>query len=101
MPPDEQRYYGGLSGPSPTKAQADRFRTIRNWALIIITNLVSIFCMYYVLSGAHLSLIWGEIRSMSWHWVILACVSDGVVFVLQSWRWMLILTPVAPVSLWT
>lgn len=57
--------------------------------------------MYYVLSGAHIHLIWGDIRDMTWHWVALAVIFDVVVYVLQSWRWSLILRPVENVSLWT
>jgi hypothetical protein len=57
--------------------------------------------MYFVLSGAHISLIWGEIRSMAWHWVVLAIAADIFVYTLQSWRWLLILKPVEAVSIWT
>jgi hypothetical protein len=57
--------------------------------------------MYYVLSGAHISLIWGEIRGMTWHWIALAIAADVVVYTLQSWRWLLILKPVESVSIWT
>lgn len=101
MLPTKQRYYGGLSATSPTTVSQDRKRNIRNWALIIGTNLISLLCMYYVLSGAHIHLIWGEIRSMTWHWVVMAIVADVVVYLLQSWRWLLILKPVETISLWT
>lgn len=57
--------------------------------------------MYSVLSGAHVHLIWGEIRSMSWQWVALAVASDVFVYLLQGWRWALILKPVEAVSFWT
>src|SRR4051812_24493232 len=97
----KERYDGGLSAPSPTKASSERFKQIRNWTLIILTNLISLLCMYYVLSGAHINLIWGEVRSMTWHWVALAVVSDVFVYTLQSWRWLLILKPVETISIWT
>jgi glycosyltransferase 2 family protein len=76
-------------------------RTIRNWTFIILTNLISLICMYFVLSGAHISLIWGEVRQMSWHWVALAVTADVCVYMLQSWRWLLILKPVETIPLWT
>mgnify|MGYP002403039627 CR=1 FL=1 len=57
--------------------------------------------MYYVLSGAHISLIWGEIKGMTWHWIVLAIGADIIVYTLQSWRWLLILKPVETVSIWT
>jgi hypothetical protein len=97
----KQRYDGGLGASPTTTVSSDRVRTIRNWALIIATNLISLFCMYYVLSGAHIHLIWGEIGSMSWHWVVVAVLTDVLGYVLQSWRWLLILKPVETISLWT
>jgi hypothetical protein len=57
--------------------------------------------MYFVLSGAHINLIWGEVRHMAWHWVMLAIVADVFVYLLQSWRWLLVLKPVETISLWT
>lgn len=90
-----------MSATSTTSVSPDRFRNIRNWTLILATNLISLLCMYLVLSGAHIHLIWGEIRDMSWQWIVVAAVSDVLVYVLQGWRWLLILKPVEPVSLWT
>ena len=69
--------------------------------MIVVTNLVSVLCMYFVLSGAHIHLIWGEIRRMHWGWVSLAIGSDVFVYLLQSWRWGYILRPVERVSPWT
>jgi uncharacterized membrane protein YbhN (UPF0104 family) len=57
--------------------------------------------MYYVFSGAHFHLIWGEVRRMSWQWVVFAVGSDICVYLMQSWRWMLILKPVENISFWT
>jgi glycosyltransferase 2 family protein len=97
----KERYDGGLSALSSTQAPSDRFRNVRNWTLIIVTNLVSFVCMYFVLSGAHINLIWGEVRHMAWHWVMLAVIADVFVYTLQSWRWLLVLKPVETISLWT
>jgi glycosyltransferase 2 family protein len=79
----------------------ERNRKIRTWVFLALTNLVSLLCMYFVLSGAQLHLIWGEIGEMSWHWVAAAAIFDVMVYVLQSWRWALILKPVSNVPLWT
>jgi glycosyltransferase 2 family protein len=57
--------------------------------------------MYYVFSGAHFHLIWGEVHRMSWRWVVFAVGSDVLVYLMQSWRWMLILKPVESISFWT
>jgi len=63
--------------------------------------LVSAVCMYYALSGAHINLIWGEIQHMHWGWVTFAIVATVLLFLLQSWRWALILRPVERVTMWT
>jgi uncharacterized membrane protein YbhN (UPF0104 family) len=57
--------------------------------------------MYYALSGAHINLIWGEIQHMHWGWVSFAIVATVLLFLLQSWRWALILRPVERVTMWT
>jgi hypothetical protein len=57
--------------------------------------------MYFVLSGAHIGLIWGEIRGMNWQWIAIAVAADVTVYLLQAWRWILILKPVDLVSMWS
>jgi uncharacterized protein (TIRG00374 family) len=37
---------------------------------------------------------------LNWHWVALGVVTDVGVYVWQAWRWNLLLSPVAHVSLW-
>ncbi len=76
----------------------ERGNKIRTWALILVTNVISLLCMSWVLNGAGLQYIWGEIRHMKWHWVAAAIVSDICVYLLHAWRWKLLLQPVAKVS---
>jgi uncharacterized membrane protein YbhN (UPF0104 family) len=57
--------------------------------------------MYFVLSGAHIDRIWDEVHQMDWHWIMLAVFADVFVYVLQSWRWLLVLKPVETITLWT
>lgn len=68
-------------------------------ALLIVTNLLSVACLIWVLRGAELDQLGGEIRQMSWVWVLAASVSDITVYVLQAWRWSILLTPVAHIPL--
>ena len=78
----------------------ERPRRIKAWALFILTNLLSVACLMWVLNGAGLSHIWGEIRHMNWTWVLVAALSNVFVFLLQGWRWALLLKPIGRVSFW-
>jgi glycosyltransferase 2 family protein len=77
--------------PSPP---VERTRKLQSWVVLILTNLVSIICMIWVLNGAGLQHIWGEVRHMRWHWVELAIACNLCVYLLQGWRWKLLLAPV-------
>jgi len=50
--------------------------------------------MTWVLSGAGLTHIWGEVRHMHWAWVSLAVLSNVFSYLLQAWRWKLLLRPI-------
>lgn len=72
----------------------ERTRKFRSWALLIGTNLLSLLCMIWVLNGAGLSHISSEVQHMDWRWVVVAVVSNICVFLLQGWRWKLLLHPI-------
>lgn len=72
----------------------ERTRKFRSWAILIVTNLISLVCMAWVLNGANLTRIWSEVQHMHWRWVALAALSNIFVFLLQGWRWRLLLTPI-------
>jgi hypothetical protein len=50
--------------------------------------------MGWVLNGAGLQHIWGEIRRMHWAWVSAAVSADVCVYLLHAWRWRLLLSPI-------
>jgi glycosyltransferase 2 family protein len=50
--------------------------------------------MAWVLNGAALTHIWSEVRHMHWRWVVLAVLTNIFVFLLQGWRWKLLLKPI-------
>jgi uncharacterized membrane protein YbhN (UPF0104 family) len=54
--------------------------------------------MLWVLNGAGLQHIWGEVQHLRWGWVTFAILSDVFVYLLHGWRWKLLLTPIEPVS---
>lgn len=72
----------------------ERNRKVRSWAIFILTNLISVVCLIWVLNGAGLQHIWGEVRHMRWRWVALAMTCNLSVYLLQGWRWKLLLAPV-------
>ncbi|HMF78619.1 MAG TPA: lysylphosphatidylglycerol synthase transmembrane domain-containing protein [Bryobacteraceae bacterium] len=72
-----------------------RTKKFRAWAIVIITNLISLVCMGWVINGASLNRIWSEMRHMHWAWVTAAIVCDTAVYLLHGWRWTLLLRPVA------
>lgn len=53
--------------------------------------------MSWVLHGASLGRIWGEIRHMDWRWVAAAVGCDILVYLLHGLRWSLMLRPVGKV----
>jgi uncharacterized membrane protein YbhN (UPF0104 family) len=75
----------------------ERSQKFRAWAIIIVTNIVSITCMFLVLSGAGLNHIWGEVQRMKWGWVAAAVGLDMCVYLLHGLRWKTMLAPVARV----
>jgi hypothetical protein len=75
----------------------ERTNKFRSWAIIAITNLLSLVCMVWVLKNAGLHRIWGEIGHMQWAWVGMAVMCDIGVYLLHGWRWKLMLRPIARV----
>lgn len=53
--------------------------------------------MFFVLSGAGLSHIWGEVQHMKWGWVGAALAFDMCVYLLHGVRWKTMLIPVGRV----
>ena len=72
----------------------ERSSKIRSWVLIIATNLISLLCLAWVLNGAGLRHIWGEVRHMHYGWVTGAILSAATIYVFHAWRWQLLLWPV-------
>lgn len=62
---------------------------------------LSLACLAWALHGVSWSELWEDIRGLDWRWVALAAISDIFVYVIQGWRWSLVLRPVAPASNWS
>jgi len=82
-----------LSTTAPV-TPVERSRKLRSWLIIIIANLLSLICMVWVLNGAGLNQIWGEIKHLHYRWVLAAVISDIFVYFLHGWRWKLLLSPI-------
>jgi hypothetical protein len=80
---------------------AERGKKVRSWAIFIVTNIFSLVCLAWVLSGAGLGAIWSEVQHMHWSWVIIALCSDAAVYMLHGWRWKLLLRPIEKVPYWS
>jgi len=74
-------------------------RKIRSIALFIAVNLLSIVCLLWVLLAVDFRRLLHEVEHLHWGWVSIAVVANLLSYVLQGWRWNLVLAPVAPVPL--
>lgn len=63
-----------------------------------VTLIVSVACLAWAVHGVSWTELWEEIRELDWRWVAVGAIADLLVYVVQGWRWSLLLLPVAPVS---
>ena len=82
---------GSMVPPSPESR-------LRTRVFTLVTILVSLACLGWALHGVSWSELWYEIRTLDWRWVAVGVVTEVLAYVIQGWRWSLLLRPVAPVS---
>ncbi|MGA3025621.1 MAG: lysylphosphatidylglycerol synthase transmembrane domain-containing protein [Bryobacteraceae bacterium] len=75
-------------------------REIASKYLFAATNLIALICFAWVLAGTNWHALGDHVRHLNWWWIAVAVVSDLLVYVLQAWRWCLVLAPVAPIPFW-
>jgi uncharacterized protein (TIRG00374 family) len=68
--------------------------------LTVITLVLSLACLAWALQGISWTELWEDIRELDWRWVTVAAIADILIYVVQGWRWGLLLRPVAPVTPW-
>src|ERR1700733_5573661 len=78
--------------PPPSESK----RTSR--VLMAVTLVLSVACLAWWANGIGWTDLWEDIRELNWRWVAIAAIADVLVYVVQGWRWSLVLLPVAPVS---
>src|SRR3984885_3137538 len=82
-----------MSPPSPRSKRTSHIFTA-------VTLVLSVACLAWALQGISWSELWEDIRELDWRWVTIAAVADILIYVVQGWRWGLLLRPVTPVSPW-
>jgi glycosyltransferase 2 family protein len=81
---------------SPSPPQSKRVSHI----FTIVTLVLSVACLAWAVHGVSWTELWEEIRELDWRWVAVGAICDLLVYVIQGWRWSLLLLPIAPVSSW-
>ncbi|HYL78426.1 MAG TPA: lysylphosphatidylglycerol synthase transmembrane domain-containing protein [Bryobacteraceae bacterium] len=74
---------------------------VRSRVFAIVTIIVSLACLGWALHGVSWTELWDDIRTLDWRWVALGGVADVLVYVIQGWRWSLLLRPVGTASTWS
>ena len=67
--------------------------------LLVLTNVASLGILVWVLQDVQIGELWSEIKQMHWGWVATAAVSDILVYVLQGWRWSILLQPISNIPM--
>ena len=78
-------------------ASPRKYRTI---IFFVVVNGLSFLCLWWVLRGIDLTKLVHDIAHLHWAWVTAAIVSNLLSYVVQGWRWSLVLAPIAPVPIW-
>jgi hypothetical protein len=69
-------------------------------ALLLLTNVIAIGFLIWSLRHFNFAALMDDLRTMNWWWVTFAVISDIAVYVLQAWRWSVLLRPVERVPVW-
>jgi uncharacterized protein (TIRG00374 family) len=72
-----------------------------NRVIMIVTLVVSLACLVWWVNGISWTELWEDIRELDWRWITVAAVADILIYVVQGWRWSLLLQPVSTVSPWS
>ena len=72
----------------------------RSRVIFVVTNVIAIGILVWFLRNFKFGALVEDLQTMNWWWVSLAILADIAVYVLQAWRWTVLLRPVEPVPLW-
>jgi glycosyltransferase 2 family protein len=65
---------------------------------IVLANLASFAMLAWVLGKVDTRELWKELRSANYAWIAVAVVTDILVYVIQGWRWRLLLSPLGDIK---
>ena len=74
---------------------------LRTRVFTIVTVLVSLAGLAWALHGVSWTELWDEIRELDWRWIAAGALADVLAYVIQGWRWSLLLRPVGGGSVWS
>lgn len=72
----------------------------RSIALFVAVNLISVACLVWALHGFNLRRLFYQTAHLDWRWVSVAILSNILMYVVQAWRWSLVLAPVKAIPVW-
>lgn len=90
-PKKTARYDGVRVAESPRKTRSIIF--------FVAINILSLICLVWALHGINFGLLWDEIEHLRWGWIAAGIAVNLFSYVIQAWRWRLVLAPVTPVPL--
>jgi uncharacterized protein (TIRG00374 family) len=74
-------------------------RRIPHWAILLAGYSISVACLIWVYRGFDWKGELPRLIATDWRWITVAVVADILVYVLQAWRWNLLLQPLARMTL--
>jgi glycosyltransferase 2 family protein len=83
--------------PTTKPPAAPRKSNLGKKIAVTVAMAVSLLCLALVLPHFEPEKLLEELRDMHWGWIAAAALFDVLVYVLQGWRWSLLLRPVANV----
>ena len=85
---------------NPSEAPIARKRKITKWLLPAVGYTIAIASLYGVFHSFDYQQLEQDVRTLSWGWVLVGVLLNLAVYILDGWRWALILRPAeeAPVT---
>ncbi len=75
-------------------------RKVPHWVVAALGYTISIGCLVWVYRGFDWRQELPKVLATDWQWIALAVAADVGVYVIQGWRWNLVLEPIARLPLW-